>query len=521
MDLAYMLRRAAFEYPEQTAVSDGTRSLTYTSVMNRARRLINVLSGLGLQTGDRVAVLLRNQIEYAEIDVGLACGGFVRVALNVRLGVEDFSYCVADADARAIITDSSFDQDAAELAARHGVAWIRLSHDEQALPALDYETALAAASDSYTAPGNLADLPAWFSYTSGTTGRPKGVVLSHRALCHMVVNIALEFGPLSNRASFLFPQPLSHGAGYFQLSCLCTGATSYLMEHFDPELCIDMGTRHRIRTLKLVPTMLSAIVDLEVPVPFDSLIYGASPISPRLLQIALDRIGPRLIQGYGQSEVPCTITVLRKHEHEGGGPSRFSAGRPWRTVEVAVVDADGQPVPVGEQGELIVRGPHAMDGYHNLPAETAEVLRDGWIWTKDIARTDDRGFVYLLGRRDQMINSGGFNIAPAEVEGVVGQHPAVKECVAFAVPDDQWGQSVAVAVSASGMAPFDAEQIIDFSRASLGFRRPRYVYLVDSIPHSAYGKVDRPRLIAEIAEQRSGLAEATGRGSSSQRLRES
>jgi acyl-CoA synthetase (AMP-forming)/AMP-acid ligase II len=129
--------------------------------------------------------------------------------------------------------------------------------------------------------------------------------------------------------------------------------------------------------------------------------------------------------------------------------------------------------------------------------------------------------VYLLGRRDQMINSGGFNIAPAEVEGVVGQHPAVKECVAFAVPDDQWGQSVAVAVSASGMAPFDAEQIIAFSRTALGFRRPRYVYLVDSIPHSAYGKVDRPRLIAEIAEQQSGLAEATGRGSSSQRLPES
>jgi acyl-CoA synthetase (AMP-forming)/AMP-acid ligase II len=153
---------------------------------------------------------------------------------------------------------------------------------------------------------------------------------------------------------------------------------------------------------------------------------------------------------------------------------------------------------------LIIHAPHRMDGYHNLPEETAEVLRDGWIWTKDIARVDPQGFVYLLGRRDQMIISGGFNIAPAEVEAVVGQHPSVKAVVAFGVPDERWGEAVAVAVAAADNAHIDGDELIDFCRERLGFRRPGHVFVVDSIPHSAYGKVDRPALKAIIAAQGHG-----------------
>jgi fatty-acyl-CoA synthase len=498
MDLSYMLRRAALEYSAHIAVSDGIRAMTFGQVHDRGSRLANVLSGNGLAQGDRVAILLRNRVEYAEIDVGLACGGFVRVALNVRLSVHDFSYCLADCNVRALITDSSFDEAAAELAARHGLVWLRMGTGSTPPGALDYEAALAGASGAPSGHGDLTDAAAWFSYTSGTTGRPKGVVLSHRALGQVIINLALEFGPFSDQASFLFPQPLSHGAGYFQLACLATGTTSYVMESFDPEKCIDLGRRHGIRTLKLVPTMLSALVDLNVPVPFDSVVYGASPIAPGVLDRALDQMGPRLMQAYGQSEAPCTITMLRKHEHLGDNESRFSAGRPWRTVEVAVVDPEGQRLPAGEQGELIVKAPQVMEGYHNLPAETAEVLRDGWLWTKDLARMDDQGFVYLLGRRDQMIITGGFNLAPAEVELVVGQHPLVKECVAFGVPDERWGQAVAVAITSDEAVRPDADAIIEFARERLGFRRPRYVYLIDSIPYSAYGKVDRARLMARI-----------------------
>lgn len=505
MDLGYMLRRAAAEYAGHPAVSDGTTTLTFRAVSDRATRLINALYSLGVRPRDRVAVLLRNRVEYAEVDLALARGGFTRVALNIRLGVEDFSYCFADADVRALITEDAFDATAGELAGRHGVAWLRMGGGAApSAAASDYEKLLEKASTAVSDPPGDPDLAAWFSYTSGTTGQPKGVVLSHRALCQVVYNMALEFYPMSDRGSFLFPQPLSHGSGYFMLACLATGTTSYVMDKFDPQEAIDLGARHRIHTLKLVPTMLTSIIDLDRDVPFRTMIYGASPINPSQLQRALDRVGPILMQTYGQSEAPCTITVLRRHEHEGSGPERFSAGRPWRTTETAIVNDDGTPVADGEQGELILRGPHLMDGYYNLPAETAGVLRDGWLWTKDIARADERGFVYLLGRRDQMINSGGFNVAPAEIEAIVGQHPSVKAVVAFGVPDQRWGEAVAVAVAATENYVVNGDELMEFCREPLGFRRPRHVFVVDSIPHSAYGKVDRRALKAIIAAQGHG-----------------
>jgi fatty-acyl-CoA synthase len=504
MDLGYMLRRAASEYSDHPAIGDGTTTLTFRAVSDRATRLINALYSLGVRPGDRVAVLLRNRVEYAEVDVALARGGLTRVALNVRLGVEDFSYCFQDAAIRALVTDDAFDATADELVARHDVVWVRIGGNPPTAKAHDYESLLADARSAVSDPPGDAGLAAWFSYTSGTTGRPKGVVLSHRALCHVVVNLALEFHPMSDRGSFLFPQPLSHGSGYFMLACLATGTASYVMDKFDPQEAVDLGARHRINTLKLVPTMLSAIVELDQDVPFQTIIYGASPINPHQLEQALDRVGPILMQTYGQSEAPCAITVLRKHDHEGDGPGRFSVGRPWRTIETAIVDEDGTPVADGERGELIINAPHRMDGYHNLPEETAEVLRDGWIRTKDIARVDEQGFVYLLGRADQMINSGGFNVAPAEIEAVIGQHPSVRAVVAFGVPDERWGEAVAIAVAESDARPVNSEELIDFCREPLGFRRPRHVFVVDSIPHSAYGKVDRSALKAMIAAQGHG-----------------
>lgn len=508
MDLARIIRRAALQYPKQTAVSDGTTARTFRQLIGRAARLVNALDALGLKPGDRVAVLLRNRIEYAEIDAALACGGFIRVALNARLGLEEFSYCVADADARVLITEHHFDEVTEELVRRHRLIWIRLGRGARSPAAHEYEVLLAAGQEKLPVRPDLTDRPAWFSYTSGTTGRPKGVVVSHRAMAHVIINLALELGPLTDRTSMLLPQPLSHGAGYLQLAVLASGSTSFVMESFDPERAVRLGEEYRIDTLKLVPAMLGSLVELGRPVPFDSVVYGASSINPRLLEQALERMGPKLIQIYGQTEAPATITVLRKHEHGGDGPERFSAGRPWRTVEVAVVDPDGNEMPVGEPGELIVRAPQVMDGYHNLREATAEVLRDGWLWTKDMARLDERGFVYLLGRRDQMINSGGFNVAPAEVEQVLAQHPTIKECVVFALADEKWGEAVAAAVVPSEAGSCNSEEIIEYCRPRLGFRRPRHVFVLDQLPYSPYGKVDRLRLMKTVAALRDHPASA-------------
>jgi acyl-CoA synthetase (AMP-forming)/AMP-acid ligase II len=497
VDLGYLLERAIQSHRARLAVTDGSRSLRYGELGERSARLVNALAALGLRAGDSVVVLLTNRLEFAEIDIALARGGFVRVALNARLNVEDFSTCVDDSDARAIITESAFDEDAAELVTRHRLAWLRLGADGSA-PAYDYEALLAGAPTTAAIPARSPSLPAWISYTSGTTGKPKGIILSHGALCSVAFNFGLEVGPITDQSSILLPQPLSHGAGYFLLAYLAAGATAVIMSQFDPERANELARGHGIQTLKLVPTMLSSIVDLGVPTPFETIIYGAEPIKSRLLDRALELFGPRLVQVYGQSEAPSTISCLKKHEHAPGAPERLSAGRPWRTVQAKIVDGDGQSLPVGAQGELVISGPQLMNGYHKRPETTAEVLRDGWLWTRDLAQMDENGFIYLRGRSDQMIISGGFNIAPAEVEQILSTHPEVHECAAFGVPDEQWGSAVAAAVVRTPGSALDEPTLTAYCADRLGFRKPRRVLFLESLPYSAYGKIDRKALLARV-----------------------
>ncbi|MPZ63873.1 MAG: AMP-binding protein [Propionibacteriales bacterium] len=267
------------------------------------------------------------------------------------------------------------------------------------------------------------------------------------------------------------------------------------MPRFDPAEALHLGRKHGISTLKCVPAMLTDILETDQPVPFDSIIYGAAPTPMPQIERALDRYGPILMQLYGQSEAPVTITSLQKHDHAKPGPHRASVGRPWRTVDVQVVDADGVRVPDGELGEVIVRGGHLMEGYYGRPDLTAEVLRDGWLWTRDMAVRDEAGYIYLRGRRDEMINSGGYNIAPREVEDVVVQHPAVEECVATGVSHDHWGQQVQVFVLRKPDLPVDAGELVAFCKPRLGFRTPSSVVFVETMPRTPYGKVDRVRML--------------------------
>jgi non-ribosomal peptide synthetase component F len=228
VDLGYLLERALRAHGPNVAVSDEHRRLTYHDLEHRSARLVNALAGLGIRPGDAVVVLLSNRIEFAEIDIALARGGFVRVALNARLAVNDFLTSIDDCDARAVITETKFDQDISEIVAQHNVTWIRLGENAPS-PALDYELLVQGASDTMTAPARLSTLPAWMSYTSGTTGKPKGIVLSHHALCSVIFNFGLEVGPITESSSILLTQALSHGAGYFLLAYLAAGAHALIM----------------------------------------------------------------------------------------------------------------------------------------------------------------------------------------------------------------------------------------------------------------------------------------------------
>ncbi|MBW3664296.1 MAG: AMP-binding protein [Actinobacteria bacterium] len=494
MDVAYLLRRGAREHAARPAVVWGDRHVTYGALDERAQRLANGLRACGIEPGDAVGVLLDNRIEYPEVDVALAYGGFVRVALNARLGSAEFAYSLGDVGARAIVTEAAFDETVAGLVDDVEMAWIRIGDAADGdARALDYEDLVERSSPRVERAPIDDGSTAWVSYTSGTTGRPKGVTLSHRALAQVTFNMMMELGPITSGRSILLPQPLSHGAGFFVLAYLATGGRCHVLSRFDADHALALGASEGIDTLKLVPSMLADLVTADGSSAFDTIIYGASPIPASVLDRALDRFGPVLMQIYGQSEAPVTITVLHKADHARPGEHRRSAGRPWRSVQLAVVDDDGTEVAPGELGELVVAGAHLMDGYHGKPELTAEVLRDGRLWTRDMAIIDPEGYVHLRGRRDDMINSGGFNIAPKEVEDAVAEHPAVAECVAVGYPHPRWGEAVRVYVVTDGGAVTEAE-IIEHSRPRLGFRRPRSVVFVDSLPRSSYGKVDRSRL---------------------------
>jgi fatty-acyl-CoA synthase len=412
------------------------------------------------------------------------------VALNARLHLDDFRYSLADAGARVLLHSSEFKEEAALLRDELGLVSISLDGGNE-IDSLDYSSLLEGVPDTPIIRPGDDEAPAWITYTAGTTGLPKGVVLSHRALWQVALNILIEFGPIRQGEQIVLTQPLSHGAGYFVLPYLVSGGGVWVMKRFDPEEVARISARPAAYTLKIVPAMIGDLLGLNQDLGYETIIYGASPIPRPRLEAALDRFGPKMVQVYGQSEAPVTLTCLQKADHAGAGEQRFSAGRAWRSVAVEVRDPEGNGLRPGEQGEVTVRGPHMMTGYHRLPEATEKVMRNGWIWTNDMGYLDERGYLYLLGRKDEIINSGGFNIAPREVEGVITKHPDVEECYALGLPDSQWGSAVAALIRLRPGSVVTIPELIDFARPRLGFRTPRHLKVVASIPKTAYGKVDR------------------------------
>jgi fatty-acyl-CoA synthase len=502
MDVPYMVRRAGRQYGDQIALSGGPREITLAELVDRAERFANHLDDAGVPAGAAVGVLSENRIEYPAVDLGISLGRRIRVALNARLSIDDFRLSLSDSQAKVLVHSGKFSEEAATLAEELSLQTFCLDEQEGG-PSRLYETAVAGADATpRVRPGSDED-PAWISYTSGTTGRAKGVVLSHRAVREVSLNLMLEFGPRAPGEGIVLAQPLSHGAGYFLLPFLFGGGGVYVMERFDPELTAEIGRNPRFRTLKVVPAMIPPLLDLSPAheLNFDSIIYGASPISAPVLDAALERFGPVLSQIYGQSEAPVTLTRLTKEDHLGAGERRASAGRPWPSVGAEVRDPDGNCVAPGEIGELTVTGQHLMTGYLNLPEATAEVMRDGWIWTKDMARMDEQGYVYLMGRKDEIINTGGFNVSPREVERVVVDLDAVAECVVIGVDDPRWGTAINAVVRLHPDQRLTQQELTDAVRSRLTFRTPKRVVFVEEIPGNAYGKTDRQKVRALLDEQ--------------------
>lgn len=497
VDLPFLIRRAAGCYGDEVAADDGAQAVTVRTAVARAERVANALDEIGVPAGACVGVLSENRSAYVEADLAIALARRVRVALNARLHLEDHRYVVADCGMSVLIHSARYAAEAEALRAEFGLRTVSLD-DGDAPGGARFEDLVEQGSPHPVLRSGSPEDPAWITYTSGTTGRPKGIVLSHRSIREVALNLLLEFGPVEPGELLVLPQPLSHGAGYWVLPYLISGAGVYVMRKFDPDETCAVSQRPNVRTLKCVPAMLPPLIEAPGLCGYNTIIYGASPIPQPVLTASLERFGPVLVQVYGQSEAPVTITCLQKGDHLGDGDQRFSAGRAFRAVGVEVRDEEGLPVPPGTEGEVAVTGSHLMNGYLGMEEETAFLFRDGWILTRDMGMFDERGFLRLLGRRDEMIISGGYNISPREVENVLSQFPGVEEVAVVGIPDKRWGSAVGAAVKMVAEVPATAEELIDFARPRLSFRAPKHVAFVESIPKTPYGKVDRPKLLEAI-----------------------
>jgi long-chain acyl-CoA synthetase len=489
LNIANGIREFAIATPRATAVVDGDRRLTYAAIDERARRVANALLGAGLQPGDRVAVVLGNRLEYPEIAAGIARAGMCMVPVNPRLTANEASYIVGHAETMAAIVDAGLGAVAGAALAEHPQKLVlSIDGDELGSP---YETALddAAASDPDIDVDEQS--PFCVAYTSGTTGKPKGVMISHRSRALTFLGTALEWGLGPGRPTVAVA-PMYHGAGFaFGYGALDVGGELWMLRAFDPEALLDMMDRSRATSVFLVPTHAQMLKQLEPSAirperlaSLETLYFNAAPM-PHALKVWVTETFPgvALHELYGSTEAGIVSNcrppdVLRKVG---------SVGPPWFMTEVRLTDTDGAIIEGPGTGELYSRSPYLMNGYLKDPEATAACTTpDGFLTSGDIARRDEDGFLYIVDRVKDMIISGGTNVYPREIEDVLLSHADVRDAAVVGAADETWGeQVVAFVVGTADTGALDAH-----CRAALaGFKVPRRYEVVDALPRNAAGKI--------------------------------
>jgi fatty-acyl-CoA synthase len=449
--------------------------------------------------GERVAFLARNRLEYPLLYYGAFEAGAVPVTLNFRLAPPEWRFILEDAGVRLVVAAEEYadalDGLRADVPAER---WVVLG---EARPGWDgFEDWCGAASSAPGAHRPSPDDDLYQMYTSGTTGRPKGAVLTHRAIADHLHQVHLVM-PLFPRERLLTVMPLFHaGMAVGLYNAVACGAELVIHETFEPEAVVRAMSEDGIAVASLVPAMIQACC-VEVPDVAERaydrlrmLVYGASPIAESTLARALEVFGCEFGQGYGMTETATCVTFLRPEDHRRALADRpgllLSAGRPVLGTEVRVVDEEDRPLATGELGEIVARGPQLMRGYWNRPEATAEAMRGGWMHTGDAGSFDDEGYLYVRDRVKDMIVSGGENVYPREIEEVLFHHPAVADAAVIGVPDERWGESIRAVVVLRPGADAGADAIVDFCRGRIAdYKRPRSVTFLDELPRNPSGKV--------------------------------
>ncbi len=499
-----LILAALRRYPDRVAFVSDDRSVTYREVQGQAGAVAAALTDAGVGRGDGVGMLSLNRPEvFAGLAATLAVGARY-TALHPLGSPSDHAFVCEDAELRAVIYDPVFEAQVAAFADRlDGVAFLSLGPSEHG------RDVLGGGEEAPELPSVAEESDiAVIAYTGGTTGKPKGVVLSHRSLTTNVFMTLAEWD-LPEAVRLLGATPLSHSLGLFVLPVLIRGGTIVLLPYFDPASFLQAIEEQRITATFVVPTMLYALLDHPGLAETDlsslqTLLYGAAPASPERLEEALKVFGPILMQGYAETEAPNTVTILQKQDHRLDQLERLkSCGKPMAGITVTLLDEHGAEVPTGEVGEICIRGPLVMEGYWKQPDLTEETFRGAWLHTGDIGRFDEDGYLYIVDRAKDMIISGGFNVYPREIEDVLAEHPAVALSAVIGVPDEKWGEAVTAFVVRAPGAEVTTEQLSAFVRERKGkVHAPKRVEFVDQIPLTPVGKIDKKQLRADYWKDR-------------------
>ncbi len=483
MNTGDLLTNAARSYPDHPAfVFEGT-TRTWRESGAHADAFACALVAWGLIPGDRVALYLRNCPEYLEVIFGILKAGCVVVPLNATFTPDEVAWHLDDSGASVLVTDAE------------GSASVPPGTDVRVVQVDE----AVAGSGTFAAVEVATDSLAWIAYTSGTTGRPKGAMLTHGGLIAQCLTTLADVQRMEQHHVGMHAAPLSHGSGHNSLAFTMKACTQVIHQRwgFNPALFLEQVERHRVAALFLVPTQIKLLVEHPDLASRDTsslqwICYGGAPMYREDQKRALAALGPVLVQIFGQAESPMSGTVLSREEHserDGDGRER-SVGRVRVGMEVRILDADDKEVPPGEPGQICLRGPTLMAGYWNRPEATAETLADGWLHTGDVGMLDERGYLFILDRLKDMIITGGLNVYPHEIEDVLLTHPAVAEACVIGVPDEKWGEAVRAVVVLVAGASIDAAELIAFSGKHLaGYKKPKGVDVVDALPRTAYGKI--------------------------------
>jgi fatty-acyl-CoA synthase len=495
---AHLFQHAAIRHADKPALVWDGHTLTYAQFSRELAAMAEALRAHGMRKGMRCCLLAGNRPDALIVTYAAQSLGMSTSALHPIGGEADHRFVLEDCGADILIhCEREFSERAAALG--------------QALPKLKVVplgsragTGLSTLAEPFLGAGWQIDAEpsdiSRISYTGGTTGRPKGIVLRHRSnmMAAILTRTAWDW-PAEVR--FLSVTPLSHAAGTMFLPIALQGGAMYIAPRFTPRSFADAARAGRITGTFLVPTQMLRLLDEpdldEDPIrAIEMVLYGAAPIAPERLAQWLRRFGPNLVQLYGQAESPNCLTVLPRRLHDLQHPARLaSCGLANPGMQIAVLGPDDRPVPDGESGELCARGPSIMEGYWNRPEETQKTLAGNWLHTGDIATRDADGFFYLVGRAKDMIISGGFNVYPKEVEDVIARDSAVAAVAVIGVPDAEWGEAVKACVVPRPGALIDPDRIIAAVKAAKGsVSAPKTVDIVDAIPLTPLGKPDKVAL---------------------------